>query len=63
MLRIFFVTLFVTLIATMLVACGGEAGNETPTTSQSDNGLNPTALTLESPPANGKLPVELLPPT
>lgn len=61
------------VICVSLTACGGSSGdsNPAPTSNANNPGaannsaasdLNPTALSLESPPTDGKLPIDLLPP-
>lgn len=46
-----------------LSACGGGGGGSSSSTPPGvTDPLNPTAITLETPPTNGQLPAELLPP-
>jgi hypothetical protein len=49
----------------LLSACMAGCGSQEDSATESNNdgaGLNPTAITLDTPPANGKLPADLLPP-
>lgn len=52
------------LITLSLFACGGGRGSSAPATEVQDqgDGLNPTVRQLETPPVNGVLPKDLLPP-
>ncbi len=61
MIRIIAVTMWCACMA----ACGSDNGSQDPDeriNPQANNELNPTAIALDAPPSNGKLPVELLPP-
>jgi hypothetical protein len=54
--------LILSLFYSILTACGGGGESSSGTTTGVTDPLNPTAITLDTPPSNGKLPAELLPP-
>lgn len=54
--------LAITALCLLVAACNGAPDDDPVSGDQSDNGLNPTAMAVESPPTNGKLPADLLPP-
>lgn len=55
--------LLVVFSYSFLTACGGGGGSSsTSPPGKVTDPLDPTAITLETPPTNGQLPAELLPP-
>ena len=52
--------LIIGLLCSSLVACGGGGGSSQ--TAPPADPLDPTAQILESPPSNGQLPADLVPP-
>jgi len=54
--------LAVTALCLLVTACGGASDDNPVSSDQSGNELNPTALAVETPPTNGRLPADLLPP-
>jgi hypothetical protein len=57
--------LSIAALCLMATACGDASDDDskrTTVTPTTDNGLDPTTMVLESPPTDGKLPNDLLPP-
>jgi hypothetical protein len=57
--------LSIAVLCLLGTACSSSSNNDDESTrvGPSDNGLNPTTMLLESPPTNGKLPADLVPPS
>lgn len=55
-------TVFLSLCCLLLAACGGSTDSDSSTADVADNSLNPSAMAVETPPGNGKLPADLYPP-
>lgn len=54
--------LIISVLCTALVSCGGGGSSGTTPVNPASDPLDPTGLSLETPPSNGQLPADLLPP-
>ncbi len=56
--------LSIAALCLMATACGGgSSDDDSSNVGATDNGMDPTTMLLESPPTDGKLPKDLMPPT